>query len=515
MINRKLKATLSLVLALIVMCSACVVPAFALDDVSEGGLTQNVAILKVVSTMVDRVKAQGGTLDDKNYIAYWYAPNESGIIIMLISFPTDTISATNGKFNISRFSPEIYCFYDKWDYTSWDDDRYNICTSSSQSPAFFDSTQEIYLNENSSAGSWHIIDTNITITNDGEKLEYSSNKPYKSSITYDEDSKNFLFDFEPENDNDIYNVNIAVSNQPEWDYPNSDGWYYLPMDTSGDFTKENPLHGSIPLNVMRDGIMRYNSNKDIENTGKLYFFLIAAKGKGDEALYKDRFCAASYEYSLVDTVDSHKKEPFDEKKDYEYFPSLSDYIDTDFPDIRDYVNFDMFHDLDGIADFVKAVVEFLWNAFTGFFRWLWAALKFVFFNLLGVFEWLGKCLWTMIKNIGIGLYNLVVDLKKLVTYLFVPNAKDLNVAIESKFPAYAKLRKAFQQGKQSSTNAVQFTLFGKTFDFNMNAAPKELKSALFNASTIAMYAICIYATIKALFRCFGIQLHESSESEGE
>lgn len=515
MINRKLKATLSLVLALIVMCSACVVPAFASSDDVMDVISEQAHILKVVSTMVDRVKAQGGTLDDKNYIAFWYAPNESGIIIKLISFPTDTISATNGKFNITRFAPEIYCYYDKWDYTSWDDDRYVISTSFSTSVTFFDSTQEIYLNENSSADAWHIIDTNISITNDGEKLEYSGNKPYKASITYDEDSKNFLFDFEPKNDNDIYNVNIAVSNQSEWDYPNSDGWYYLPMDTSGDFTKENPLNASIPLNVMRDGIMRYNSNKDIEDTGKLYFFLIAAKGKGDEALYKDRFCAASYEYSLVDTVDSHKKEPFSEKKDYEEFPSLSDYIDTDFPDIRDYVNFDMFHDLDGIADFVKAVVEFLWNAFTGFFRWLWAALKFVFFNLLGVFEWLGKCLWTMIKNIGIGLYNLVVDLKKLVTYLFVPNAKDLNVAIESKFPAYAKLRKAFQQGKQSSTNAVQFTLFGKTFDFNMNAAPKELKSALFNASTIAMYAICIYATIKALFRCFGIQLHESSESEGE
>lgn len=515
MINRKLKATLSLVLALIVMCSACVMPAFASSDDVMDVISEQAHILKVVSTMVDRVKAQGGTLDDKNYIAYWYAPNEYGIIITLISFPTDTISATNGKFNISRFSPEIYCYYDKWDYTSWDDDRYTIFTSSSQSPTFFDSTQEIYLNENSSAGAWHIIDTNITITNDGEKLEYSGNKPYKASITYDEDSKKFLFDFEPKKDNDIYNVNIAVSNQSEWDYPNSDGWYYLPMDTSGDFTKENPLHGSIPLNVMRDGIMRYNSNKDIENTGKLYFFLIAAKGKGDEALYKDRFCAASYEYSLVDTVDSHKKEPFIEKKDYEEFPSLSDYIDTDFPDIRDYVNFDMFHDLDGIADFVKAVVEFLWNAFTGFFRWLWAALKFVFFNFLGIFEWLGKCLWTIVKNIGIALYNLVVDLKKLVTYLFVPNSKDLNVAIESKFPAYAKLRKAFQQGKQSSSNSVTFTLFGKDFDFNMNSAPNELKSALFNASTIAMYAICIYATIKALFRCFGIQLHESSESEGE
>lgn len=515
MINRKIKTVLSLVLALIVMCSACVVPAFALDDVSEGGLTQNVAILKVVSTMVDRVKAQGGTLDDKNYIAYWYALGDSDIFVNLISFPTDTISATNGKFNISRFSPEIYCFYDKHDYTSWGDDRYTISTSSSLSPTFFDSIQEIYLNENSSASAWHIIDTNITITNDGEKLEYSSNKPYKASITYDDDSKNFLFDFEPKKDNDIYNVNIAVSNQSEWNYPNSDGWYYLPMDTSGDFTKENPLNASIPLNVMRDGIMRYNSNKDIEDTGKLYFFLIAAKGKGDEALYKDRFCAASYEYSLVDTVDSHKKEPFSEKKDYEEFPSLSDYIDTDFPDIRDYVNFDMFQDLDGIADFLKAVVEFLWNAFTGFFRWLWAALKFIFFNFLGIFEWLGKCLWTIVKNIGIALYNLVVDLKKLVTYLFIPNSKDLNVAIESKFPAYAKLRKAFQQGKQSSSNSVTFTLFGKDFDFNMNSAPNELKSALFNASTIAMYAICIYATIKALFRCFGIQLHESSESEGE
>ena len=130
MINRKLKATLSLVLALIVMCSACVVPVFASSDDVMDVISEQAHILKVVSTMVDRVKAQGGTLDDKNYIAYWYAPNEYGIIITLISFPTDTISATNGKFNISRFSPEIYCYYDKWDYTSWDDDRYTISTSS-------------------------------------------------------------------------------------------------------------------------------------------------------------------------------------------------------------------------------------------------------------------------------------------------------------------------------------------------------------------------------------------------
>lgn len=506
MINRKLKATLSLVLALIVMCSACVVPVFALDDVGGGGVGGEIAIQTNAYNMAcDKLKSLGCDTDNVNYIfctgTQW---NEKRYFLWVLN--TDSLDLEN--FVSKSFDARFYCQV-----------NYNMNTGKmyierSGINASY-SNMSFYNATGNTGGQFHVVHTNIDISNNGTSLNYPGSQPYIASITYDDDSKNFLFDFEPRKSDEVYNVNIAVSNQSEWDYPNSDGWYYLPMDTSGDFTKENPLHGSIPLNVMRDGIMRYNSNKDIENTGKLYFFLIAAKGKGDEALYKDRFCAASYEYSLVDTVDSHKKEPFSEKKDYEEFPSLSDYIDTDFPDIRDYVNFDMFHDLDGIADFVKAVVEFLWNAFTGFFRWLWAALKFVFFNFLGIFEWLGKCLWTIVKNIGIALYNLVVDLKKLVTYLFVPNSKDLNVAIESKFPAYAKLRKAFQQGKQSSSNSVTFTLFGKDFDFNMNSAPNELKSALFNASTIAMYAICIYATIKALFRCFGIQLHESSESEGE
>ena len=121
----------------------------------------------------------------------------------------------------------------------------------------------------------------------------------------------FSFYFVPRKGGEIYNVNIAVSNQSEWDYPNSDGWYYLSDDYSGDYTKENPLDVSVSLDEMLGNIS--NSN-DVKNSGKFYFYLIAVKGKGDEALYKDRFCAASYEYSLVDTVDSHKKEPFSEKE---------------------------------------------------------------------------------------------------------------------------------------------------------------------------------------------------------
>lgn len=505
-INKKIKTVLSLLLTLTVMCTACVLPAFALDE-DVGGITQNVAILKVASTMVERVKSQGYTLDDKNYIVYWYAPNEYGINILLITMPTDTINAIDGKFNISRFSPEIYCHYDKWDYTSWDDDRYSIYFPG---PTYLDSTSEIYIDDSSASYAWHIIDTNMTITNNGEKIEYSSNKSYNSSIIYDEQNKVFTFNFQPRKKDEVYNANIAFSNQSEWNNPNSNVWYNMSYNFADDYTYDKPLQAVIPLKLFQE----YVRNSDVEDSGSLYFYIIAVNGKGDEALYKDRFCASSYEYTTKDTVDNHNDEMFSKKKDYESFPSLSDYIDTDFPDIRDYVNFDMFQDMDGVLDFLKAVVEFLWTAFTGFFKWLWATLKFIFFNFIGIFEWLSKCLWTIVKNIGIGLYNLVVDLKRLVVYLFVPNSKDLNVAIESKFPAYAKLREAFQQGKYSSSSPVQFTMFGKTFEFNMSSAPDEFKSALYNASTLAMYAICIYATIKALFRCFGIQLYESSESEG-
>lgn len=503
MINKKLKTVLSLVLALIVMCSACVVPAFALDDVTGGGVGGEIAIqTNAYNLACDKLKSLGCDTDNVNYI-FCTDTQWTDKRYFLWVFNTDSLDLEN--FVAKSFDARFYCQV-----------NYNMNTGkmyiehSGINAAY--SNMSFYNATGNPGGQFHVVHTNMDISNNGISLNYPGSQPYIATISFDEQNKMFSFYFVPRKSGEIYNVNIAVSNQSEWDYPNSDGWYYLSDDYSGDYTKENPLDVSVSLGEMLGNIS--NSN-DVKNSGKLYFYLIAVKGKGDEALYKDRFCAASYEYSLVDTVDSHKNEPFSEKKDYEKFPSLSDYIDTDFPDIRDYVNFDMFQDLDGISDFLKAVVEFLWNAFTGFFRWLWAALKFIFFNFIGLFKWLGECLWTIIKNIGIALYNLVVDLKKLVTYLFVPNSKDLNVAIESKFPAYAKLRKAFQQGKQSSSNSVTFTLFGKDFDFNMNSAPNELKSALFNASTIAMYAICIYATIKALFRCFGIQLHESSESEGE
>lgn len=43
-----------------------------------------------------------------------------------------------------------------------------------------------------------------------------------------------------------------------------------------------------------------------------------------------------------------------------------------------------------------------------------------------MFEWLGACLWVIIQNIGVALYNLVVDIRRLLSWLFVPGSSFFN-----------------------------------------------------------------------------------------
>ncbi len=165
---RRFTAVLSAMLCMI-CCVLSAIPAFA-DDTEQGGLTQDVGIIHAVSYMKQQIIAKGGTLDNKNYMAVWYYPNDYGINVKLISFPDNSISLIDGKYSFEHYTPEIFCDVDKWDYTSWDDyDRYTISISQSTSVQF-DGNQEFYINEISSKYSWHIIDTNMKITNNGEDV---------------------------------------------------------------------------------------------------------------------------------------------------------------------------------------------------------------------------------------------------------------------------------------------------------------------------------------------------------
>lgn len=196
--------------------------------------------------------------------------------------------------------------------------------------------------------------------------------------------------------------------------------------------------------------------------------------------------------TLADSVKENDSGLFSTRKDYIGFPSISDYIDTDFPDIADYVNFDMFRNmdfvdvggLDAVLDVlknvwivIKTIFSFLIGNVLDFFVWLWAVLKYIFFNLLGMIKWLGACLWTIVQNIGVALYNLVVDIRRLLSWLFVPGSSffntylaDFKKTLYNKFGIVGEIKLFFETiidnlSGNAEAPVWKFTIFGKECNF--------------------------------------------------
>ena len=162
--RKKVMQVLCMFSALVVMI-CCAVPAFADDTGTTDNNLSN--ILQAISYMKQQIVEKGGTLNGKNYIAYYYYPNDSTISLCLISMPNDTLNLTNGKYLFEHYTPEIWCDFNKYDYTKWTDyDRFTISISSSTS-TMFDGTQDFFIDESFSKSSWHIVDTNMKITNNG------------------------------------------------------------------------------------------------------------------------------------------------------------------------------------------------------------------------------------------------------------------------------------------------------------------------------------------------------------
>ena len=153
------------ILSAMVLMVCCAVPAFA-DDI--GTADDNITnIRQAISYMKQQIISKGGTLDNKNYMAVWSYPNDSSINVRLISFPNNSINLTNGKYLFEHYVPDIFCDMYKYDYSNWDDyNRYTISISQSTSTTF-DGNQEFFIDDSSSKYSWHIIDTNMKITNNG------------------------------------------------------------------------------------------------------------------------------------------------------------------------------------------------------------------------------------------------------------------------------------------------------------------------------------------------------------
>lgn len=164
---RRFTAVLSAMLCMI-CCVLSAVPAFATDiGTTDNNMTN---IRQAITYMKQQIVEKGGTLNGKNYIAFYYYPNDSTLSLCLISMPNDTFNLTNGKYLFDHYTPEIWCDFNKYDYTKWTDyDRFTISISSSTS-TMFDGTQDFFIDESSSKSSWHIIDTNMKNFNNGDDV---------------------------------------------------------------------------------------------------------------------------------------------------------------------------------------------------------------------------------------------------------------------------------------------------------------------------------------------------------
>lgn len=191
MINRKLKATLSLVLALIVMCSACVLPVFALDDVSGGGSSSNVIRVKRFSQMIDYAKNNNIDIENSHYIMTYSEDSSQYYWWYYIFFipddilVNDTLILTHGRYSSSFTNSFIKARVSDYGNSDIDDLEYRANVDVSSFSLYVDDDEQSHSYPN------HIFKSNIKITNNGDDITPTDPNavPAPFSVTYSPDLK--------------------------------------------------------------------------------------------------------------------------------------------------------------------------------------------------------------------------------------------------------------------------------------------------------------------------------------
>ena len=191
MINRKLKATLSLVLALIVMCSACVLPVFALDDVSGGGSSSNVIRVKRFSQMIDYAKNNNIDIENSHYIMTYSEDSSQYYWWYYIFFipddilVNDTLILTHGRYSSSFTNSFIKARVSDYGNSDIDDLEYCANVDVSSFSLYVDDDEQSHSYPN------HIFKSNIKITNNGDDITPTDPNavPAPFSVTYSPDLK--------------------------------------------------------------------------------------------------------------------------------------------------------------------------------------------------------------------------------------------------------------------------------------------------------------------------------------
>lgn len=173
---------------------------------------------------------------------------------------------------------------------------------------------------------------------------------------------------------------------------------------------------------------------------------------------------------------------FSDKKDYLDYPDIMDYME-DFPPFPEWDS------------------EHPWESIWNIVKWVGECILVLGHNFIGFFKWLWECLKITIQNLGIMLYNLVVDIRRLLIYLFVPSKVILKKSVEEKCPIFSDLILNFKNAFYSNAD-FEFDFFGQTHHFNLRNYFSDNTLSIFrsvsNLIILSTLIFCIYSLVKKL-----------------
>lgn len=193
----------------------------------------------------------------------------------------------------------------------------------------------------------------------------------------------------------------------------------------------------------------------------------------------------SKEYTCSLDGSGEKDGLFSKEKDYIPFTDIEDYI-SDWPPFPEW---DSEHPLDSIWNIVK---------------WVGECVITVIKNIIGILRWLKDNFLIVIENIGILLYNLVVKLRTLLEYLFIPDEKKIKKIVEDKFPALTNVLDALDTVKSGNYTPISFELLGHEYTFDVGNLPFGLLNNVHFASTVVIRVLEVFALLKVIFKSFGV-----------
>lgn len=236
------------------------------------------------------------------------------------------------------------------------------------------------------------------------------------------------------------------------------------------------------------------SNFDLDIDDSIQLSLIAQSISKDGSLQDAANVRVTLTYDDIQTALENTEDSddgvFSEKWDYPEWPDTSDY----FNDQPEFPGFDPEHPIESIWNIVKWVGQL------------------IIYNLSEVCRLIKDYIVTSIKMVIVALHNLIVDFKNLLTYLFVPDNKNMEKIVDKKFPSFSKVLESLENIKNGNYTPVSFELLDNTYTFDLGSIPDGISSTTYSFSTIVCAVLELYIIIKCIYKAFGVNV---SSSEGE